>query len=88
MDALPITSTTLRWLAGGTIVFQVGLLLAVPIPSPVSTRRVRTRLRSGRASAAASGSDDGLAAHLLPVGTAAGLLAVIADVIWPAGAAA
>jgi len=87
MDALPITSTTVRWLAGGTIVFQAGLLLAVPIPSPVSIRRVRARLRSGRASATASGPDDGLAMRLLPVGTAAGLLAVIAAVIWPAGAA-
>lgn len=88
MDSLPIASPALRWLAGGTIVFQIVLLLAVPIPSPVSGRRLRARRRRAKASSARSGPDDPPAARLLPMGAALGLLAAVAAIVWPTGAGA
>jgi protein-S-isoprenylcysteine O-methyltransferase Ste14 len=83
MDGIPITSTALRWLAAMTILFQVGLLVAVPIPSPVASRRMWARRREDQTSAADTGANDPIAAWLLPLFAFAGLLAVIAAVIFP-----
>jgi len=86
MESLPIASTALRCLAGATIFFQIGLLAAVPIPSPVSSRRVWARRAGEKAPAAGDRSTDPFAARLLPVLALAGLLAVVVAVIWPGGA--
>lgn len=87
MDGLPIASTALRWLAGATIIFQLGLLMAVPISSPVSSRRVWARC-AGREPTSADGvPPDSFWAWLLPVVALAGLLAVVAAVIRPGGVA-
>lgn len=85
MEGLPIASTSLRWLAGVTILFQIGLLLGVPIPSPVSSRRVWAH-RRGEPSSGDHGPVDPFAARLLPIFALAGLPAVMAAVIWPGGA--
>jgi protein-S-isoprenylcysteine O-methyltransferase Ste14 len=87
MESLPITYTDLRLLAGVTIVFQLGLLAAVPIPSPVSSRRVWGQCAGEEASSAGDRPTDPFAARLLPVLALAGLLAVVIAVIWPEGAA-
>lgn len=87
MDGLPIASTALRFLVGATLVVQMGLLVAVPIPSPVSSRRVWAQHAEEEASSVADRPTDPFAARLLPVLALAGLLAVVIAVIWPAGAA-
>ena len=87
MDGLPIASTVLRWLVGMTIVFQIALLLGVPIPSPVSSRRVWGRRRDD-ASPGDGDPADPLAARLLPIAALAGLLAVAAAVVSPGRAEA
>ena len=84
MESLPIASTALRCLAGATILFQIGLLAAVPIPSPVSSRRVWARGR-GNASPGDRVPTEPFAARLLPIAALAGLLAVATAVIWPGG---
>ena len=86
MDSLPIASTALRWLAGATIIFQLGLMAAVPLPSPVATRRVWTCCGGDESSIAEMGPNDPAAARLLPVVALVGLLAVIVAIIRPAGA--
>jgi protein-S-isoprenylcysteine O-methyltransferase Ste14 len=86
MDGLPIASAALRGLAGMTILFQLGLLVAVPIPSPVASRRMWARRARREASSADTGRADPLTDRLLPLCALAGLLAVIAAVIWPGGA--
>jgi protein-S-isoprenylcysteine O-methyltransferase Ste14 len=86
MESLPIASTVLRIFAGGTILFQIGLLAAVPIPSPVSSRRVWARRAGEKASPVDDRPTDPFAARLLPVAALAGLLAVVIAVIWPGGA--
>jgi len=88
MDGIPIASTALRWLAGMTILFQVGLLVAVPIPSPVASRRMWSRRREDRMSAADTVASDPIGVWFLPVFAVAGLLAVIAAVILPGSAEA
>ena len=87
MDGLPIASTALRFLVGATLVVQMGLLVAVPIPSPVSSRRVWAQHAEEEASSVADRPTDPFAARLLPVLALAGLLAVVIAVIWPGGAA-
>lgn len=86
MDGLPIASTALRLLAGATIFFQLGLLAAVPIPSPVSSRRVWAQRAGEEASSVDDRPTDPFAVRLLPVAALAGLLAVVIAVIWPGGA--
>ena len=83
MESLPIASTALRWLAGATIIFQFGLMAAVPLPSPVATWRVWTRHGRDELSSGNMGPGDPVAARLLPVVALVGLLAVSAAVIWP-----
>jgi protein-S-isoprenylcysteine O-methyltransferase Ste14 len=85
MDSLPIASTTLRWLAGATIIFQLGLMAAVPLPSPVATRRVWARRGGDEFFSGNMGPNDPVTARLLPVAALVGLLAVIAAIIWPGG---
>ncbi len=87
MESLPIASTVLRIIAGVTILFQLGLLAAAPIPSPVSSRRVWAQRAGEEASSAGDRPTDPFAARLLPVLALAGLLAVVIAVIWPGGAA-
>ncbi len=82
MDSLPIASTALRWLAGATIIFQLGLMAAMPLPSPVAIRRMWTRHGRDESSSGNMGPSDPVAARLLPVVALVGLLAVIAAVIW------
>jgi protein-S-isoprenylcysteine O-methyltransferase Ste14 len=86
MDGLPIASTALRFLVGATLVVQMGLLVTVPIPSPVSSRRVWAQRAGEETSSADDQPNDPFAARLLPVLALAGLLAVIIAVIWPGGA--
>lgn len=86
MESLPIASTALRLLSGATIVFQLGLLAAVPIPSPVSSRRVWVQHAREEMSSFADRPTDPFMARLLPVLALAGLLAVVIAVIWPGGA--
>jgi protein-S-isoprenylcysteine O-methyltransferase Ste14 len=83
MESLPIASTALRLLAGATIVFQLGLLAAVPIPSPVSSRRVWAQRTGEEAYPVDDRPADPFAARLLPVAALAGLLAVVIAAIWP-----
>lgn len=85
MDGVPIAFPALRWLAGVTILFQLTLLAAVPIPSPVSSRRVWSRGREN-ASPGDRVPTDPFAARLLPIAALAGLLAVVIAVAWPGGA--
>ena len=86
MESLPIASTVLRIIAGLTILFQIGLLAAVPIPSPVSSRRVWAQRAGEEASPAGDRATDPFAAWLLPAAALAGLLAVVIAVVWPGGA--
>lgn len=86
MESLPIASMVLRLLAGATIVFQLGLLATVPIPSPVSSRRVWAQRAGEETSSVDDRPTDPFAARLLPVLALAGLLAVVIAVIWPGGA--
>ncbi|MBC2735592.1 MAG: isoprenylcysteine carboxylmethyltransferase family protein [Desulfobacteraceae bacterium] len=86
MESLPIASTVLRIFAGGTILFQIGLLAAVPIPSPVSSRRVWAQRAGEKASPVDDRPTEPFAARLLPIAALAGLLAVVIAVIWPGGA--
>ena len=83
MENLPIASTALRLLAGATIVFQLGLLAAVPIPSPVSSRRVWLGCVGKETSSGDTGATDPFAAWLLPLVALAGLPGVVAAVIRP-----
>jgi len=83
MESFPIPSTALRLLAGATIVFQLGLLAAVPIPSPVSSRRVWAQRAGEEAPSADDRPTDPWAARLLPVLALAGLLAVVMALLWP-----
>jgi len=86
MESLPIASTALRCLAGATMLFQIGLLAAVPIPCPVSSRRVWAQRTGEEAYPVDDRPADPFAARLLPVAALAGLLAVVIAVIWPGGA--
>jgi len=86
MDGLPIASTATRFLVGATLVVQMGLLAAVPIPSTVSSRRVWEQSAGVEASSVDDRSTDPFAARILPVFALAGLLAVVIAVIWPGGA--
>ena len=85
MDGLPITSTALRWLAGATIIFQLGLLRLVPIPSPVATRRMWTHRGGDKNASKTRGPNDSVAVRWLPVVALIGLLAVIVAIFWPGG---
>ena len=87
MDSLPIASTAVRWLAGAAIIFQLGLLAAVPIPSPVSSRRVWARCAGCKPTPADGAPRDPFWAWLLPAVALTGLLAVVAAVIGPGGVA-
>lgn len=86
MESLPIAYTDLRLLAGVTIVFQLGLLAAVPIPSPVASRRLWAQRAGEEMSSVDDRSTDPFAARLLPVFALVGLLAVVIAIIWPGGA--
>ena len=86
MESLPIASTALRCLAGATMLFQIGLLAAVPIPSPVSSRRVWARCAGEEAYPVDDRPSDPFAARLLPVLALAGLVAFVIAVVWPGGA--
>jgi len=83
VENLPIASTALRLLAGVTIIFQLGLLAAVPIPSPVSSRRVWLGCVGKETSSGKTGATDPFATRLLPAVALAGLAAVIAAAIRP-----
>ena len=85
MGDVPMVSMSLRLMMAATAVFQLVLLVAVPIPSPVATRRLWTRKRRHDALYADRGAlADPFAARVLPVVALGGVLAVLAAVIWPA----
>ena len=66
-----------------TFAVQIGLLAVVPIPSPVSSRRVwACRSRLGTSSSGNLPADP-VAVRLLPLVALAGLLAVLVAVVWP-----
>jgi protein-S-isoprenylcysteine O-methyltransferase Ste14 len=70
-----------------TILLQVGLLVAVPIPSPVASRRMWARRREDQAPDAGTGANDPIVVWLLPLFAFAGLLAVIAAIVLPGSVA-
>jgi protein-S-isoprenylcysteine O-methyltransferase Ste14 len=82
MSDVPIASAALRILTAVTFAAQIGLLLAVPIPSPVSSRRVWMRRSGVGASPSDTSPADPPGARLLPLAALAGWLAVLAAVVW------
>ena len=79
MDLMPITLPLLRLMLAATVLIQLGLLVAVPVPSPVATRRRMPWRRSPGGSPAA----DPWPALLMPLVALAGLGAVLAAAAHP-----
>ncbi len=85
MEGIPLTMPAVRLLVGGTCALQMALLVALPVPSPVSVRRMRPRRR-------VAADDDALPPTVpdrftdlvLPSLALGGLLLSLVAAAWPA----
>ena len=85
MEGIPLAMPAVRLLVGGTCALQMALLVAFPIPSPVSVRRMRPRRRVALDDAASPPTaPDRFKDLVLPSLALGGLLPSLAAAAWPA----
>ncbi len=85
MEGIPLAMLVVRLLVVGTCVLQMALLVAFPVPSPVSVRRVRPRRRVAAGDdASPPTAPDRLTDLVLPSLALGGLLLSLAAAAWPA----
>ncbi len=85
MEGIPLAMPAVRLLVGGTCALQMALLVALPVPSPVSVRRMRPRRRvAAHGEASLPTAPDRLTDLVLPSLALGGLLLCLAAAVWPA----
>ena len=85
MEGIHLAMPAVRLLVGGTCALQMALLVAVPIPSPVSVRRLRPGRRdAAQGDASPLTAPDRFTDLVLPSLALGGLLLSLAAVAWPA----
>ena len=85
MEVISLTMPAVRLLVGGTFALQMALLVVLPVPSPVSVRRMRPRRRVAADDAASPPTaPDRFADLVLPLLALGGLLLSLAAAAWPA----
>ncbi len=85
MEGIPLAMPAVRLLVGGTFALQMALLVVLPVPSPVSVRRMRPRRRVATDDAASPPTaPDRFTDLVLPLLALGGLLLSLAAAAWPA----
>ena len=84
MEGIPLAMPAVRLLVGATCALQMALLLAFPVPSPVSVRRMRPRRRvAADNDASPLTASDRFTDLILPLLALGGLLLSLAAAAWP-----
>ncbi len=84
MEVISLAMPAVRLLVGGTCALQMALLVALPVPSPVSVRRMRPRRHVAADDASLPTAPDRFTDLVLPLLALGGLLLSLAAAAWPA----